>query len=88
MPDQVLRDQDVDVILPIVDLELMPHKTREDGGSARHCSDGRRFLAGLGARDWEPSASFSFSSTTKLLEREVGYHGRMKYGTILGPKSI
>jgi hypothetical protein len=39
-----------------VDLKLMPHKIREDGGSARHCSDGRRFLARLGARDWEPSA--------------------------------
>ncbi len=56
MPDHVLRDQDIDVILPIVDLKLMPHKIREDGGSARHCSDGRRFLARLGARDWEPSA--------------------------------
>lgn len=46
MPDHILRNGHIMIHLPVVDLELQPHKVREDRRRSSLGSDGRLFLAG------------------------------------------
>ena len=53
MPDHIFCDRNVQIVLPVVYLELETDKIREDGSRASLRLDWRNFLARLPLYNWE-----------------------------------